>query len=238
MVYNPDVNRTPQRLSAILVANLTAAQLDTVQQKFGTGANLCCPYPEHALFIEDRRSLPSRSHADLKRFADEDDVRDEQAENTNTLFKIRMKIEDIVIQYANYSIANTDIREDLDTIDAPCPLPENFDQDEVFGTEFDYIEDRYLTPTWVVASPEEMDSSTDPEDLKNFSPRPSIVYRLKPEIAKQHGLMSGWTEASDTEDVDMPDRSKKMFPDGSKVLQLEYDPETAVSRYERPEGSL
>jgi hypothetical protein len=74
--------------------------------------------------------------------------------------------------------------------------------------------------------------------LRNFSPPSSIVHRLKPEIAKQHGLKSGWTMASDASEVDMPDGSKKTFPEGSKSLQVDYDQETAVPRYERPEGSL
>jgi hypothetical protein len=264
MVHNPDITRTPTRLSSILIADLTPAQLDTIQHKFGIGANLCCPYPSEVLFIEDKREWSSSSHADLKRaypdadplividsrtpsdggiwyierFATGDDVENEQAENTNTLFKIRMRIEDIVIQYANYSIANTDIREDLDTVDIPYPTPENFDQEKVFGTGFDYIGGRYINPTWVVAVPEEMETSTDPEDLKNFAPPPSIVHRLKPEIAKRHGLKNGWTIASDAGEKDMPGGSKKTFPDGSKVLQLDYDPETAMPRYERPEGSL
>jgi hypothetical protein len=266
MVYNPDITRTPQRLSAILVADLTPTQLDTVQHKFGIGANLCCPYPQYELFIEDKREWSSRSHADLKRaypdtdplividsqtpsdggiwyierFAGEDDVEDGQAENTNTLFKIRMKIEDIVIQYANYSIANTDISEDMDTVDIPCPVPETFHQEDVFSTDFDYVEDRYITPTWVVVTPEEMETSTDPEDLEGYAPPPSIVYRLNPEIARQHGVQSRWILASDDDAkaADMPDGSKKTFPEGSKVLQMEYDPETAVPGYERPEGSL
>ena len=95
-----------------------------------------------------------------------------------------MKIEDIVIQYANYSISNMDIREHLDTVDIDYPTPENFEQEDVFSTDFDYIKDRYVSSTWVIAAPEEMETSTDPEDLRNFSPPSSIVHRLKPEIAK------------------------------------------------------
>jgi hypothetical protein len=266
MVYNPDITRTPRRLSAILVVELTPTELDTVQHKFGIGANLCCPYPQYLLFIEDKREWSSHSHADLKRaypstdplividsrtpsdggiwyierFASEDDVADGAAENTNTLFKLRMKIEDIVIQYANNSIANTDIGEYMETAGIPFPVPENFDQEEVYSTGFGHIGDRHLTPTWIVVTPEEMETSTDPEDLKNMAPPPSIVYRLKKEIARQHGLVSRWVIASDDDakDVNLPDGTKKTFPRGSKVLQMEYDPETAVPRYERPEGSL
>lgn len=34
------------------------------------------------------------------------------------------------------------------------------------------------------------------------------------------------------------DRDDDSFPKGSKILQLNYDPETAVPEYEKPEGSL
>jgi hypothetical protein len=189
------------------------------------------------LIVIDSRTPSDGGIWYIERFADEDDVENEQAENTNTLLKIRMKIEDIVLQYANYTIANTDICEDLDTVDIDYPTPENFDQEMVFSTEFDFIEDWYLSPTWVVTAQKEMETSADPEDLENFSPRPSIVHMLKPEIAKRNSLKSGLAMVSDAGAEDTLDGSKKTFSEGSKVLQLDYDPEKPVPRYERPEGS-
>lgn len=264
MVYNPDPTAQKVRLSAILVADLTPLQLDAIQQKFGLGANLSSPFPDEQLFIEDRRDWSSKSHADIKRaypdtspllvidsrtpsdggiwyierFADSDSVDDGEAENTNTLFKLCMGLEDVVISYANYSIGNTDIREDMDQVDIAYPTPEHFDQDEVFRSGFDYVGDRYLGPAWITATPEEMDESTDEDDLKNFMPKPDIVYRLKESIARDNGIKCRWTIGGDAEDVTLPDGSVKTFPKGSKVLQVEYDPETVTPVYERPEGSL
>lgn len=125
MVYNPDLTRAKIRLNAVLVAELTPAQLDTVQEKFGIGANLCTPYPAEELFIHDKRQWSNYSHADMKRampdtkpllvvdsqtpddgavwyiedFATQDDVHHGMAENTNTLIRIRMILEDVVISY-------------------------------------------------------------------------------------------------------------------------------------------
>jgi hypothetical protein len=129
MVHNSDPTREKIPIDAILVADLTPAQLDTVQEKFGNGAILCNPFPPEQLFIHDKREWSSCSLADLKRempdtcpllvvdshtpndgavwyiedFANQQDVDGGIVENTNTLFKIRMKIEDVVISYIQFS---------------------------------------------------------------------------------------------------------------------------------------
>jgi hypothetical protein len=141
-------------------------------------------------------------------------------------------------RYQNYSIANTSIDEDMDEANIPLPVPENFDQDEAFDTDFDYVGDRYIGPTWVTAIPDELEESTNDEDLDKFAPRPDIVYRLKPEVARLNGLQARWTLGGDAEDVTLPDGTTLKFPDGGKVLQCEYDAETAIPMYERPKGSL
>jgi hypothetical protein len=264
MVYNPDLTAEKEVITGILVADLTPSQLDFVQEKFGIGANMCSPIPSEQLFIHDKRSWSSHSHADMLRampdlvglividsraaedgsawyldsFADSEEVADGNAENTNTLFKLRMKLEDVVISYTNYKIANTSIREDMDQVDIPYPTPESFDQEEAFSTGFNYVDERYMNPTWVTATPDELETSTDPDNLDNFSPRPNIVYRLKPDVAKKAGLKAHWTFGADAVDQELPDGTLLRFPDGSRVLQCEYDPEAAVPRYERPEGSL
>jgi hypothetical protein len=43
---------------------------------------------------------------------------------------------------------------------------------------------------------------------------------------------------SKANNVTAPDGEVIRFPKGSKEMQCEYDPETAVPQYERPEGSL
>lgn len=124
MVYNPDLTAEKEIITGILVANLTSAQLDDIQKKFGKGANLCSPHPREQLFIHDKREWVSYTHADMKRampddlealivvdsrtaedgsawyidhFATQDEIDDGEAENTNTLFKVRMRLQDIVI---------------------------------------------------------------------------------------------------------------------------------------------
>jgi len=125
MVYNPDLTQAKERIIAIAVDGLTPAQLEAVQDKFGTGANLRSPNPAEELFVHDKREWTSYTHPDLKRampeanplvvidsqtpddggiwyidrFANQQDVDVGEAENTDTLYKLRMKIEDIVVSY-------------------------------------------------------------------------------------------------------------------------------------------
>ena len=175
----------------------------------------------------------------LERFADQDDVDEELAENLNTLFKIRMDIRDVVIKFVNYDIANTDISEDLDTVDISLPIPEDFDQKSLLPSCLDWIGERYLNRATIIAVPDEMEESTDSRDLDGFFPPPDVVYSLKEDIARQAGLDVTWSTAYDAPDeITLPDGTKKKFPEGSKKLNVKYNPETAVPRYERPEGSL
>lgn len=127
MVYNPDaagVNK--ERLTAFVTTDLTSDQLDAVQEAFGRGACSQSPVPTIELFIEDRAEYHGLTHADIRRavtgeepflvideqtpedggiwyiegFASEDEVEDGEAENTNVVWKIRLKIEDVPIMYA------------------------------------------------------------------------------------------------------------------------------------------
>ncbi|CAO2658281.1 Nn.00g060040.m01.CDS01 [Neocucurbitaria sp. VM-36] len=263
MVFNPDLARPKEPITAVSIAHLTPAQLDHVQDSFGIGATLCSPNPSEQLFIHDKREWAASSHADMKRaypdaqpllvidsrtpldgavwyidrFADTNDVESDQAENTDTLFKIRMTIQDVVISYVNYGL-NTDIREDMDQVDIPYPTPEHFNQDAIFKTGFDCIKDRFLSPTWVTATPEELDETNDRHVLDDFMPRPDIAYRLRPGSAHLHGLKCQWTIGSAARDVELSDGTILKFPGGSKTLQLDYDPNIAAPRYERPKGSL
>lgn len=138
----------------------------------------------------------------------------------------------------NYKIGNTSIREDMDQVNIPYPTPQDFDQKEIFTTEFDYIRDRYICPTWVTATPDEMEETHDPDELNRFRPRFDVLYRLKPDVARANGLKVKWIPCSDARNVALPDETVLNFPKGSKLLQCQYDTETAVPRYSRPEGSL
>lgn len=260
MVYDPQPNQEKELIHAILTADLTPEQLSTIHESFGLGANLGSPHPREQLFITDKRSWASLSHLEIwhktvtnnedwdpiiiidadtprdggvwyiDRIATQWNVDHGQAESLNTLFKIRMEIGNILLCHVNYQIANIDIRESMDSVDIPYPTPDDFTQDKVYSTGFDYNRHRYTVPAWVTAEPDEMEENRDDEVLKSFVPRPEVVYRLKEEVARANGLMIIWTTGTDRKDG--------KFPAGSKILQLRYDPETAVPRYEKPEGSL
>ena len=265
MVYDPNLYRDKERFLGILVADLTPTQLDAVQELFGIGANFCSPYPAEQLFIEDKRDLSHLSHADLRRafpeadpllvidaqtptdggiwyldhFAEQFDVDEGLAENLDTLYKIRIDIRDVVITHVNYNIANTDIRNDLEMVDVLYPIPEDFVQNKLFCMGFDHIKHRYANPTWVIATPDELEESTNGRDLDNFIPRPEVVYRIKEDIAREAGLKSAWMIASDRSgEVKLPDGTKIALPPGSKVVQSTYDPNVAMPVYQKPEGSL
>lgn len=139
MVYIPNLHYDKQRLLALLTADLTSAQLNRIQELFGIGVTLRSPYPAEELFIKDKREWSHLSHADSMRaypeqdpllvidshtphdggiwyiegFATADDVANRLAESLNTLYKIRMDICDVVMQFASYSVANTHISNDL-----------------------------------------------------------------------------------------------------------------------------
>lgn len=144
----------------------------------------------------------------------------------------------LVVSYTNHKIGNADVREDMDQVDIPYPTPEDFEQEEVFTTGFDYISDRYLSLTWISATPEDIEETSDPEELDRFLPRPNIVFRLKPEVTRANGLKAKWMICSDARDVTLPDGTVLKFPKGSKVIQSDYDEETAVPEYERPQESF
>jgi hypothetical protein len=126
----------------------------------------------------------------------------------------------------------------MDEVDIPHPTPEHFDWSKIYRTGFHSINDRYLTPTGITASPDEIETTTDPEICSRFMCGCEKLYRLKADVAAANGLQVSWTTGSDARDRTLPDGMKVEFPKGSKVLQLNYDVETAVPGYERPEGSL
>mgnify|MGYP004498649469 CR=1 FL=1 len=262
MVYNSDLDRPNELIYAILTADLTPAQLSAVHEKFGLGANLLSPYPGYQLFITDKRSWACLSHLDMwhktphhddkpgyfplividaetpndgavwyiERIATQEDVDNGLAESTNTLYKVRMELANITISFVNLEIANTDIGECMDSAGIPRLVPDDFTQDTPYAVGFDYIKDRYINPTWVVVEPEEMEESRDEEALRTFLPRPKVVYRLKEGVARANGLQVNWAIGSDKQD--------DKFPEGSKILQVRYDPERVVPKYKKPEGSL
>jgi hypothetical protein len=265
MVYIPNLHYDKQCLLALLTADLTSAQLDRIQGLFGIGATSRSPYPAEELFIEDKREWSHLSHADLMRaypeqdpllvidshtphdggiwyiegFATADDVANGLAESLNTLYKIRMDIRDVVMQFVSYSVANTHISNDLWHVNVHIPIPDDFEQKTLFCSGTNHIRERYNDPTWVIATPDELEDSTTLEAIGSIIPRPGIVYRVKKDIARQAGLESKWMVASDaSNECELPDGTNLTLPPGSKVLQSEYDPDVAIPVYKRPIGSL
>ena len=262
MVYNSAIDGEKELIHAILTADFTPAQLTAVHERFGQGAMLDSPYPRYQLYIADKRSWSSLSHLEIwhrkphhddepgyfpiiivdaetpkdnavwfiDRIAEQFDIDNKTAESLDTLFKVRMDLKDIVCCYVNYDITNTDIREAMDEVGVPYPTPENFTQEKPYSLGFHPIKSRYICPAWVTAEPDDMEESRDLKDRSNFSPLPDVVYRLKEDVARKHGLKARWSIGSD--------RQNDSFPQGSKILQLEYDPGHVTPRYEKPEGSL
>jgi hypothetical protein len=124
MVYFPDHEQESKvRLTAFLTAKLTSEQLDAIQHAFGKGSFNLSPSCDTVLFIVDKPEYHGLSHAAIRRaetgeepfliidektpidggiwyvdnFATEEDVDDEMAESTDVLWKIRTKIEDVVL---------------------------------------------------------------------------------------------------------------------------------------------
>ncbi|KAI2471611.1 hypothetical protein F4781DRAFT_386804 [Annulohypoxylon bovei var. microspora] len=177
----------------------------------------------------------------VERFADEDEVDNEQAESTDVLWKILIKTEHLPISYVNYEISNIDIQEDLDGCGVEFPAKVNFKQPQVAGTseyDLDIADFRHDQPAYLTAFPGEYEETTDEEVLKNFAPPPDRVGRLKEDVAKETGIKSSWTSVRKAEPKELPDGTTKEFPEGSINLLHKYDPDFAWPPYEWPEKSL
>ncbi|KAJ4258933.1 hypothetical protein NW762_008020 [Fusarium torreyae] len=175
----------------------------------------------------------------IDHFADEDQVEDGVAESTEVVMKILTKTEALPLAYVNYDIANMSVEEDLDNCGVEMPFTNNFHQPELNDCGgIDFEEQQWHQDAWVTAEPGEFEESTDDKLRDNFMPRPDKVARLKEEVAQVVGLLSSWTIPSESRPVELPDGTKKTFPDGSVVLQQRYNPEHPWPEYTWPDGSL
>lgn len=187
----------------------------------------------------DERAVKDGATWYVDRFADEDEVDEEQAESTSVLWQILVKTECLPITYVNYSIANITIEEDLDGCGVDFPVKENFEQPEICDAGgLDIAQDRRTQDAWVTAEPGEFEVSTDEELRKNYAPMPDRVGRLKENVAKEAGLQNRWAFCGNAGPRDLPDGTRKEFPEGSVVFQLYYDPDFDWPPYKWPEGSL
>jgi hypothetical protein len=99
-------------------------------------------------------------------------------------------------------------------------VPETFEQDTPYDTDFDYIADRYISFTGITATPDHLEASIDPFDLEGFVPRHDVVYRLKPDVARESGLKCAWTFGRDAKDVMAPDGRAMEFPKEVKCCSV------------------
>ncbi|KAM0351693.1 hypothetical protein ACHAPU_002703 [Fusarium lateritium] len=172
-------------------------------------------------------------------FYTEEEVEEGQAESIEVVKKILIKTEAFALSHVNYVIANMSIDEDLDACGVEIPITNDFEQPELVDCGgLDFEEEQWHQDAWVTAEPDELEESTDAENLDNFSPRPDKVARLKEHVAQAVGLVSGWTFADEAKPIDLGGGKKKGFPPGSMVLQQRYNPDFAWPEYQWPEGSL
>ncbi|KAI0009624.1 hypothetical protein F4779DRAFT_581379 [Xylariaceae sp. FL0662B] len=172
-------------------------------------------------------------------FADDQEVDDGEAKSTSVLWQILLKTECLPITWVNYDIANMSIQEDLDNCGVEFPVGENFVQPEIWDSGgLDMDEQRHCQDTWITAGPDEIEESTDEDLLKDYLPRPEKVARLREGLADDVGLINRWTIPSPARPRKLPDGSTKEFPEGSVVLQLQYNPDFPWPAYKWPKGSL
>lgn len=264
MVFIPPPLNVPV-LKAFLMADLSAEQLNQIHDDFERGSGAKFHHPSVNLFISNNPDYRGKAPAEIRRdqdargntdpflliddqtletnslmyvdtFASEDQVEDGEAESTDVLWTIRTKIEHIPLMWENFDIANTDIVEALGGCDVDYPVPENFEQLEIYDTGVDIDEEMAeISPTWVAALPDEIEESTAMEHREKFAPDvPEKVVRLKKNVAAAHGLVSDWCIPV----APVRERAEgREYPEDCVELQVTFDQEDWPP-YQRLEGSL
>lgn len=140
--------------------------------------------------------------------------------------------------HVNYHDANITIGEHLVSVNVPFPVLENFTQNTLFSTGVDYMKQaEFMAPTWIVAVPDQMEKIIDDEMVSRMRPKPGSMYLLKPDLARRYGFKNQWVVASEVRATLSGDIAVT-FPIGSRVLQMNYNPNLVKRNYQRPEGSL
>ncbi|RWA07443.1 hypothetical protein EKO27_g7662 [Xylaria grammica] len=175
----------------------------------------------------------------VERFADEDEIDEGIAESTDVAWKIPVKTECLALMFVNYDIANMSLQEDLGNLDVDFPVSPGYEvaeADDCGG--LDMLAERASKAAYLVAEPGEFELSEDESLRDNFRPVPDRVARLHEDVARAAGLISSWMIPGKARAVELPDGTKKEFPEGSISLQAKYDPDFAWPAYKWPEGSL
>ncbi|KAI1322463.1 hypothetical protein F5Y16DRAFT_386613 [Xylariaceae sp. FL0255] len=175
----------------------------------------------------------------IENFATEEEVEDGEAESTNVVWRIPLKIECLSIAFVNYDIANMSIQEDLDALGVEFPVSEDYTVEEASDSGgWNVDDDRRSQDAYAVALPGEFEESTDMELRKKWLPMPEKVIRLKPGLAEEVGLVNAWSLDQRGLAEQLKKRGIIDFPEGSTGIQLRYNPEFDWPKYEWPEDSL
>ncbi|KAI0012521.1 hypothetical protein F4779DRAFT_567921 [Xylariaceae sp. FL0662B] len=195
---------------------------------------------EGPFVIIDKHAITDSAVWYVDDFADEDMVGNDSAESESVLLQILVKTSMLAIVHVNNEIANMTVDEELIHCGVGIPFRENFVQPEIYGASEDEDDERcaFFRDGEVVAESDEIEESTDEDILNDMMPRPDVVARLKPDIAKKHGVISDWTWKEPAEPVELGDGTVREFPAGNVTLHITYDFRFPWPEYKWPEGSL
>lgn len=250
MVFIPPCGRVPQ-LTAYLTADLSSDALDDIHRRFERVA--CARFnPSVELFIAPGPgpTTTANSHQDLVRWhnsstpflvidertmrdravwyvqglATPDDVADGDAQNTNVVWRIRVKIECVPETFINYEFGGMSMAEDLLNCGVVFPLTETFTQPRVWDVGGGWS--AYNQTVWVTADPDEVEYND------------AGAARLKQYIARENGLLNSWTKPLPPKPIKLANGQVHRFPPSAVVLQLRFNPDHPWPPYKRLEGSL
>ncbi|KAL7935788.1 hypothetical protein V8C35DRAFT_298245 [Trichoderma chlorosporum] len=193
---------------------------------------------EGEFLILDDKAVENNAIWYISSFADEEYVEDNEVESTDVLFKILVRTDKLALVYANYSVGNMTIQEDLDNCGVDFPFKVGFEQPEVYDYDMDMRKEAYSQPIWVRAEPHEYEINKGGEVMGEYIAPPNSYARLKDEVAEANGIINSWTTYHPAGPFQMSDGTKKEFPEGTMVLQLKWNPDFPWPPYKWPEGSL
>lgn len=249
MVFIPPCGRVP-RLTAYLTADLANDALDDIHRRFERGA--CARFnPSVELFIApsptttslqdivwshkastpapflviDQHTPRDRAVWYVQGLATPDDVADGDAQNTNVVWRIRVKIECVPETFINYEFGGMSMAEDLLNCGVVFPLTETFTQPRVWDVGGGWS--AYNQTVWVTADADEIDYNED-----------NGAARLKDHIAKENGLLNSWTKPLSPKPIKLSNGHIHRFSPSSVVLQCRFNPDHPWPPYKRLDGSL
>lgn len=196
---------------------------------------------EEVFLILDDKAKDNDAVWYIQYFADhepEDEWAESMAESTAVLWKMLIRTDKLATVYANYSIGNTSLHEDLGNCGVEFPVKEGYEQPKVFDYETDMQKAQYRQPAWVRAEPHEFEYNEGGEKFGTYIAPPKTLARLKEGVAEESGVFNDWVRPFPAGPFQMPNGTKKEFPEGTMVLQLKHDPDFPRPPFKWPRGSL